>query len=397
MFQTLVAQSADPLLSLIALHRVDPRTSKVDLGVGVYRDAEGRTPVMAAVKAAERQLVEEQQTKAYLGPEGDTAFLDLIRSLIFDDAIPVDRIVAMQTPGGTGALRLAVELAKRAKPDTSVTLGLPSWPIHRSIFEAAGVSTHTYVAFDVADQRLCFDAVIDAIHRAGRDHLVLLHGCCHNPTGTDFSSAEWARIADALAATGAVPLIDLAYHGLGDGLAADLAGLRIVLAKNPRALIAYSCDKNFALYRERTGAAFIVCESADEAFRAATNAHAIARANWSMPPDHGAGIVRTILSDRTLEASWRAELDTMRRRLLDVRQALADSGERTGIDLSAIARQRGLFSLVALDPSQVVALRERYGIYVAGSGRINVAGLSEDRCEEVAVALAACRQTSGHR
>lgn len=378
----LTAQPSDPLLALIGLFRDDPRTTKIDMGVGVYRDASGKTPVMAAVKAAEGVLLKDQQTKSYLGPEGDARFAELLTPIIFGE-IDRARLCGVQTPGGTGALRLGAELLARGRAGTRVLVGTPTWPNHVPLMEAAGLQIVPFKHFDVATQTLCFEETLAAINAATPGDVILLHGCCHNPTGADYTVDQWNTIAPLIAERGLLPFVDLAYQGLGNGLDADAAGLRAVVAHNPEVLVAYSCDKNFGLYRERVGALFVV---SDRAAVIQSNLLALARANWSMPPDHGAAIVRTILDSPELTASWRAELDAMRLRILSVREGVAACDPAIGL-----TKQTGMFSMLPLNAEQIRTLREVHAVYMAGSGRINVAGLTPDAISAFAAAVAAVR------
>lgn len=372
MFQTLLPQPPDGLLTLIGLFRDDPRNSKIDLGVGTYRNAAGITPVMEAVKAAERILLDGQQTKGYLGPEGDQRFVELLTPVAFgaSDA-HAGRLVGVQTPGGSGALRLGGELIAAARPGATVWLGTPTWPNHRPVLEAAGLTVAEYRYFDPATQSMCFDDMMAALSAADPGDVVLLHGCCHNPTGAELDPAQWDAVAQLVAERGLMPFIDLAYQGLGGGLDADAYGARRVLAAVEEALVAYSCDKNFGLYRERTGALFALARGADAASVVFGNLLTLARVNWSMPPDHGAAAVRIVLDSPELSRLWRTELDGMARRINAVRAALADAEPR----LAFLSRQRGMFSQLPITPETVAALRRDHGIYMAGSGRINLAGL----------------------
>ena len=372
MFQTLLPQPPDGLLTLIGLFRDDPRNGKIDLGVGTYRNAAGITPVVEAIKAAERILLDGQQTKAYLGPEGDQRFVELLRPVALGDAdAHAGRLVGVQTPGGGGALRLGGELVAAARPGAAVWLGTPTWPNHRPVLEAAGLAVKQYRYFDPATQSLCFDDMMAALSTAEPGDVVLLHGCCHNPTGAELDPAQWDAVARLLAERKLLPFIDLAYQGLGGGLDADAYGTRRVLAAVEEALVAYSCDKNFGLYRERTGALFVLARDADAASLVFGNLLALARVNWSMPPDHGAAAVRIVLGSPELTRLWRMELDGMARRINAVRAALADAEPR----LAFLSRQRGMFSQLAIPAETVATLRRDHGIYMAGSGRINLAGL----------------------
>ncbi|MGC4029043.1 MAG: amino acid aminotransferase [Steroidobacteraceae bacterium] len=389
MFEHLSSCPPDPILRLIDLHRRDERPGKIDLGVGVYRSETGATPVMEAVRLAQQALLAREQTKAYLGTEGNAAFLECLRAVIFDADAPQERIVGIQTPGGSGALRLAGELATRARPGAAIWVGEPTWPIHRAFFEAARLQYRAYGTFDVPTQTLRFDSMLQAVENAASGDLFLVHGCCQNPTGEDLSAAQWQELAGALARRGVVPLIDLAYQGFGSGLAADRAGAAIVLRNVPEAFVAYSCDKNFALYRERTGALYVLAADAPNAVVVRSNLQSLARGNWSMPPDCGAAIVAEILGSAGLAAQWRTELDAMRGRLQDVRRRIGAHGRIGAVDCAALARQQGMFSLLALTVEQVRELREKHAIYMTDAGRINVAGLTGRTVEPFIAALRA--------
>ena len=387
MLDKLTAQAPDALLALIKMHAADPREDKIDLGVGVYRTNEGATPVFRAIKQAEKRLLEVQDSKSYLGPEGDGGFVKALMPYIFGEGSPLaERIEGMQTPGGTGAVRLAVSLAAKAGAKR-IHLGMPSWPNHAQILDDVGVET---VAFNHAnaDGTADLDAVLGAIRGAGPTDAVLLHGCCHNPTGIDYTAEQWDEIADAFAETGVLPILDIAYQGLGQGMEEDVAGVRAVLAKVPEALIAYSCDKNFGLYRDRVGAFYMMAREEGQLAAIASNANALARANWSMPPDHGGAAVRLLLEDEGMTATWLEELDEMRTRMRRVRERLgAADNEVPGLGLAALAEQNGLFAMLPLTKDQIASLREDHAIYMAGSGRINVAGLHAGNTEKFIAAL----------
>lgn len=388
MLTNLQQQPADALLALIKLHNADPRTDKIDLGVGVYRTDTGATPVFAAIKAAEKRLLETQDSKAYLGPEGDMGFVHALMPYVFGKADPTlgGRIEGMQTPGGTGAVRLALALAKRAGV-ARIWMGTPSWPNHAQIVADLGLELKGFTHAS-PDGVTNMDALRAALAEAGPGDAILLHGCCHNPSGIDYSHAEWDEIAPAVAKAGLLPIIDLAYQGLGAGMEEDAYGLRTVLAAVPEALIAYSCDKNFGLYRDRVGAVYVMMESADQVGAALSNGHALARAAWSMPPDHGAAAVRIILEDPALVKLWLGELDDMRARMNQVRAKLAATGKAGSVDMTPLGGQNGLFSIVPLTSEQILTMREKHGVYMAGSGRINVAGLTMGNIDQFIAAVA---------
>jgi aromatic-amino-acid transaminase len=388
MLDRLEPQAPDALLALIKLFAADDRADKIDLGVGVYRTGQGDTPVFAAIKQAEARLVEEQDSKSYLGPEGDMGFVNALIPYAFGrEGAMGGRLEGMQTPGGTGAVRLAVAAAQRAGA-TRVHLGVPSWPNHAQILADVGVETAT---FDHAnpDGTANVEAALAAIRGAGENEAVLLHGCCHNPTGIDYTPEQWDAIADAFANSAALPILDLAYQGLGHGIEEDAYGLRRVLAAVPEALIAYSCDKNFGMYRDRVGALYVLAREAGQLSAIQSNLNALARAAWSMPPDHGGAAVRIVLRDPDLTATWLDELETMRARMRQVRETLAQAGQAGAVDLAPLAHQNGLFSVLPVSKEQVERLRTEHAIYMAGSGRINVAGLHQGNIDKFVSALAA--------
>lgn len=387
MLEKLQPQSPDALLALIKLHAADERHDKIDLGVGVYRTGQGDTPVFGAIKAAEQRLVDEQESKSYLGPEGDMGFVTALMPWIFGkDSGLIPNINGMQTPGGTGAVRLALALAQKAGM-TKLHMGTPSWPNHAQIINDLDMN---WEAFDHAnaDGTANIDAVLEVIRSAGAGEGVLLHACCHNPTGIDYSLDQWEAIGDAFVESGAFPIVDSAYQGLGHGLEEDAAGMRSLLSKVPEAFVAYSCDKNFGMYRDRVGAFYIMSESQDVLEKAFSNANALARASWSMPPDHGGAAVRVILRDPELTQQWLDELDQMRERMRQVRARLAEAGTAGGVDMTPLGGQNGLFSMLPVSKEQVGELRDKHGIYMAGSGRINVAGLTMDNIDKFIEAVA---------
>ncbi|RQW42827.1 amino acid aminotransferase [Novosphingobium sp. LASN5T] len=372
-FAGLEPQQPDGLLALIAQCRADPRPDKVDVGVGVYRGEAGGTPVMRAVKAAEAALVAGQASKSYLGAEGDERFARLVWQLVSGEERFGERRFGLQTPGGTGALRVGAELMACARPGARIWLGEPTWPNHEPIFSGAGLEVRTHPYFDATTGGIAFDAMISALSDARQGDVLLLHGCCHNPTGTQFSREQWRALSALCNERGVVPFIDLAYQGLGDGMEEDAWGTRLILDTVPDVLLAYSCDKNFAMYRDRVGALFVQAGSAAMLNLAKANALTIARRLWSMPPDHGAAVVGTILDDPDLRAAWQDELTGMRQRLQTVREKLAAAHPV----LALVAQQRGLFSRLPIAPDAVAAVRRTHGIYMPDDGRINIAGLNQ--------------------
>ena len=385
MFDKLASQPNDPLLALIGLYNADQRADKIDLGVGVYRDDLGRTPVLRSVKAAERELLEKQESKSYVAPEGDRVFLELLWDLVGGKGH--GRFAAgVQTPGGSGALRLASELIARAGSGR-IHLGLPSWPNHAGIFGATGLNVETYPYFDVPTQDVRFASMMKALSSAPRGDAVLVHASCHNPTGAALTPAQWEELAAVIAERRLVPLIDSAYQGFGAGIEEDVAGLRTIIAAAPEALVAVSCSKSFGIYRERTGAIFAVSETQESADIARSNLVTMARTSYSMPPDHGAAVVRTILATESLRQDWMDELNSMRDRLNGLRRELA-AALGDGWQLAPqIAEQQGMFSLLPLKEADVMSLRKHHGIYMPTSGRINIAGLHPEQIPRLAEIL----------
>ena len=387
MLENLTSQPPDALLALIKMHADDDRADKIDLGVGVYRTDEGDTPVFTSIKQAERVMLEEQDSKSYLGPEGDMGFVEALMPYIFGENPTMGgRIQGMQTPGGTGAVRLAVAMAQRAGI-ARIHMGTPSWPNHAQILNDIALET---VAFNHAlpDGTADIDAVLATIRGSQPGDAILLHACCHNPTGVDYTNEQWDDIAAAIAESGIFPIIDSAYQGLGHGMEEDAYGLRRVLAAVPEAFVAYSCDKNFGLYRDRVGAFYAMAQSSADLPTVFSNANALARASWSMPPDHGGSAVRIVLRNADMTAAWSDELDTMRARMRQVRERLARAGTAGSVDMTPLGDQNGLFSMLPVTGDQVKQLREDHAIYMAGSGRINVAGLTMGNIDKFIDAVA---------
>jgi aromatic-amino-acid transaminase len=384
LFDRLEEQKPDALLQLIALCDADTRPDKIDVGVGVYRDSSGGTPILRCIKAAEKILLETQETKSYLGSQGDSRFTELIRTIVFGESLAADeRIVGLQTPGGCGALRLGAELIHKANSEARILVGEPTWPNHAPLIGCAGVEMVRYPYYDRESRRILFERMIEAFEEARPGDLVLLHGCCHNPTGADLSPEQWREVAELVSRRGLVPFVDIAYQGLGNGLDADAQGTRLVVEAAEQALIAQSCDKNFGVYRERTGNLFVKAPSRKSAETVFGNLLTLARTMWSMPPDHGAAAVRVVLDDPALRADWLGELGEMCARIRSLRARLAAYDDR----LAYIDRQNGMFSMLPLSEKQVLALRDERAIYMAGSGRFNVVGLSDDNVDRFAAAV----------
>ncbi len=390
MFDTLKTQTPDKILMLMQMYREDPRDDKIDLGVGVYKNADGVTPVMRVVKAAEKQLWEAETTKAYTGLIGDPAFGQALSGLILGDAVSTDRVAFAAQPGGTGAIRQALELVKMAAPGATVWLSDPTWPNHNSIVKYLGIPTRDYRYFDAATCGVDFDGMLADLGQVKRGDVVLLHGCCHNPTGANLNLTQWGEIAGLIEKRGAFALIDLAYQGFGDGLKADAAPTRLLVKRLPELMIAASCSKNFGIYRERTG--LLIAIAADQKTRDLTQANLafLNRQNFSFPPDHGARLVTMILNDPGLRADWQAELEETRLGMLKLREQLADELRKaTGSDrFGFIAAHRGMFSRIGASPEQVEKMRKEHGIYMIGDSRLNIAGLNAKTVPILAQAIA---------
>ena len=391
MLNNLEPQPADKILELMQMFRDDPRENKIDLGVGVYRNAQGVTPVMRAVKAAEKRLWEEQQTKAYTGLAGDPAYSEALGSLILGEARDTSRLAAAATPGGTGAIRQAFELVRMASPEAIVWVSDPTWPNHLSILKYLHLPYTQYRYFDSATRDVDFAGMMEDLAGVKAGDVVLLHGCCHNPTGANLTLDQWREVVQLLERTGAVPLIDIAYQGFGDGLEEDAAATRLVASSLPEVLIAASCSKNFGIYRERAG--LLMAIAPDSATRPVTQGTLafLNRQNFSFPPDHGARVVSTILDDEALRADWQEELEGMRQGMLKLREQLAaELRQRTNSErFDFIARHRGMFSRIGASPEQVRRMREEHGIYMVGDSRINIAGLNEKTVPVLAEAMVA--------
>ncbi|MEY1554037.1 aromatic amino acid transaminase [Yoonia sp. R2331] len=378
MLSNLKAQPADKILALMAAYREDPRDTKVDLGVGVYKDATGNTPVMRAVKEAERRILADQTSKAYTGLAGDPAFGTAMKNLVLGDAVDHARVAAVATPGGTGAIRQALELIKLAAPGATVWLSDPTWPNHPSIIKYLGMKSQTYRYFDTASRGVDYIGMLTDLGAMLPGDVVLLHGCCHNPTGANLTLAQWDGVIKLIREKSAIPFVDIAYQGFGDGLDDDAAATRRVAGAFDNVLIAASCSKNFGIYRERTGILMAVAKNTDEQALTQQNLAFLNRQNYSFPPDHGARVVTTILNDPDLRADWEAELEETRNGMLDLRKQLADELRRLSNSdrFDFLADHRGMFSQLGTTPELVEKLRADHGIYMVGDSRMNIAGLN---------------------
>jgi len=394
MFENIQPAPPDPILGLTEAYTRDPNPNKINLGSGVYKDAEGKTPIFATAKRAEERMLGEETTKTYVSPNSGTeAFARAVQTLLFGDGheiVASGRAATGQSPGGTGALRLAADLVRKLFPGTRVWVSDPTWSNHPAVFGAAGLEVETYAYYDPEDHGLVFDRMIAGLREIPSGGLVLLHGCCHNPTGVDPSPEQWDEIAAVVRERGLLPLVDFAYQGLGDGLREDARGLMALCDTGCELLVASSFSKNFGLYCERVGALTAVTASREVAETLLSQMKVCIRTNFSNPPAHGSSIVTTILEDPDLRKAWDDEVKGMRDRINGMRSLFVDTLERKGVrrDFSFIVRQRGMFSFSGLTPEQVDALRERHSIYAVRSGRINVAGITEGNMDQLCDAIA---------
>lgn len=396
MFENITAAPADPILGLADLFRADERATKINLGIGVYKDETGKTPILTSVKKAEQLLLETETTKNYLGIDGIPAFAGCTQTLLFgkDNAISAaGRAKTAQTPGGTGALRVAADFIAKNTSAKRVWISNPSWPNHKNIFSAAGLEVREYQYYDAQQHQLDFEGLIASLQEAVAGDVVIFHGCCHNPTGIDPTASQWQQLAQLSKQKGWLPLFDFAYQGFARGLEEDAEGLRAFAGLHSEFMVASSYSKNFGLYNERVGACTLVAADVETANRAFSQMKATIRANYSNPPAHGGSIVATILSNDALRAIWEQELTDMRQRIQRMRQLFVNTLQEKGADrdFSFIIRQNGMFSFSGLNKDQVMRLREEYGIYAVASGRINVAGLTPDNmarlCESIIAVL----------
>ena len=373
----------DSLIALIGMVNADPRSDKIDVGVGVFRDGAGNTPILKVMKEAEQRLLDTQKTKAYLGSSGDKRFAELLRPILLGQHAGDERITGLQTPGGCGALRLGFELLAVANRDARVFLGTPSWPNHAPIVRAVGLEGVEYAYYERGQAIIRFEDMIAALKSGEPGDIALLHGCCHNPTGADLSEDQWREVVSAVSDRGLIPLIDIASQGFGRGLDEDAFGVRLMLDACEEMIVAQSCDKNFSCYRDRVGSLWVKTKSADATKTAMGHVHQIAREMWSMPPDHGAASIHIILEDPELHARWLVELAGMRDRINSVRQRIAAADPR----IAYIGRQYGMFSMLPLSKEQVLKLRSDEAIYMAESGRFNVVGMGDAQIDRFIAAV----------
>ncbi len=397
MFEHVALAPPDAIFGLIEAFKKDPDPHKINLGAGVYKDENGQTPVLATVKQAEARILEQEKSKTYLPIDGAPEYGEAVRELIFGHGHAViedRRAVTAHCPGGTGALRVAMDLLRRVRPETTVWLSAPTWPNHPQLLDAAGLQAAAYPYFDRQSNDLDFSGMIDALSRAEAGDVVLLHGCCHNPTGVDPSPEQWVKIGELLAERQALPLVDFAYQGFAAGIQEDAGGLRALCDLLPELIVCSSFSKNFGLYNERVGALTVIAASAERAAAVKSQVKSLIRANYSNPPVHGAASVTTVLCNAELRDQWQQELAGMRDRIHAMRQLFARELDARGVKLSPagndfIAAQKGMFSFSGLDKEQVARLRGEHSIYIVGSGRLNVAGMTKNNMPRLCDAIAA--------
>ncbi len=392
MFNSLQQQPADKILALMQVYKEDPRENKIDLGVGVYKDASGQTPIMQSIKQAEHMLWETQDTKSYVGLTGTPEFSEKMIDLVLGDKFDKNLTASAATPGGTGAVRQAFELGKMANPNLRVFVSDPTWPNHLSILKYLGIPVEPYRYFDAKTRAVDFSSMMTDLENAKEGDLILLHGCCHNPTGANLKAPEWDAVIELLLKSGATPMIDIAYQGFGDGLEEDASGVRKLVNSVPETIIAASCSKNFGIYRERTGLLIVVSHDKDARDLNQSTLAFLNRQNFSFPPDHGARLVTMVLSDEKLKRSWMEELETVRTSMLSLRTQLATELEKlSGSNrFGFLADHRGMFSRLGASPEQVNELRENHAVYMVGDSRLNIAGLNSKTVPVLAKAIVDC-------
>ncbi len=392
MFENLKPVAIDPILGLMVAFKADNRAEKIDLGVGVYQDDRGRTPVMASVKQAESRLMELETTKSYQGMAGDPDYNQRMMELLLGkdhSILSTGRVKSIQAPGGSGALRVGAEVIRRARPESKLWVGIPTWPNHIPLLGSAGFDIKQYPYYDMDARQVDTEKMMETLRQVPVGDLVLLHGCCHNPTGADLTNEQWDSIADLALERGFIPFIDTAYQGLGNGLDQDAYGMRMMAERLPEVIIASSCSKNFGLYRERTGSITFIAETSEQADIVVSQAMSTARSIYSMPPAHGALLVSMVLGDPQLRSQWEAELEEVRLRIKSMRNLLCDSLENNaaGMDFSHIKRQNGMFSFLGITTPQLERLRTEFGIYIVSSTRINLAGVNSNNIEHLTQSL----------
>ena len=392
MFENLKPVAIDPILGLMVAFKADNRAEKIDLGVGVYQDDRGRTPVMASVKEAESRLMELETTKSYQGMAGDPDYNQRMMELLLGkdhSILSTGRVKSIQAPGGSGALRVGAEVIRRARPESKLWVGMPTWPNHIPLLGSAGFDIKQYPYYDMDARQVDTEKMMETLRQVPVGDLVLLHGCCHNPTGADLTNEQWDSIADLALERGFIPFIDTAYQGLGNGLDQDAYGMRMMAERLPEVIIASSCSKNFGLYRERTGSITFIAETSEQADIVVSQAMSTARSIYSMPPAHGALLVSMVLGDPQLRSQWEAELEEVRLRIKSMRNLLCDSLENNaaGMDFSHIKRQNGMFSFLGITTPQLERLRTEFGIYIVSSTRINLAGVNSNNIEYLTQSL----------
>ena len=391
MFESLQPAPADVILGLIAEHRDDPRPEKIDLGVGVYRNAAGETPILDVVKKAEHRLVGTQISKAYIGTAGDLEFNAAMQELAFADAVTSDRLGTIQTPGGSGSLRVAAGLLLRAREDTVVWVSEPTWNNHAPLLGGAGLTLKPYAYYDAESHSIRFDEMLSTLRAAPKGDVVLLHACCHNPSGLDPSQDQWREIADVVVERELLPFIDMAYQGFAQDLDADAFAVRHMATMVPEMILSTSCSKNFGLYRDRVGTLTMLAPDAKSRDVIFSQANSFVRTMYSVPPDHGAAVVRIILNDDELRLQWVDELGAMRERLNGMGALLHDAlkEKAPGHDFSHLVQTNGMFCFLGVTPEQVDKLKRDFGIYMVGSSRINVAGITPANVDYLATSIAA--------
>lgn len=393
MFQHLESLPQDPILSLMNQFKADPRQDKIDLGIGVYKDDHGQTPVMSAVKKAEQLLIDQEKTKSYIGSAGNAVFNQRMAELLFGENSTLlngERLAQAQTPGGCGALRMAAEFLKQSNSEAVIWVSNPTWGNHIPLLSGAGLTIKKYSYYDSSQNGVNFESMISDLQQAKAGDIVLLHGCCHNPSGADLTLEQWHHVTELVNEKGLVPFVDIAYQGLGDGLEQDAQGLRILAESVPEMVIAASCSKNFGLYRERTGTLIIVAASSANADNCRSQLFSLIRGHYSMPPSHGAAVVEHILSSPELKAEWSTELALMTQRIQQLRNLFSDEMAKLDEDFSFVTRQKGMFSFLGLSPDQVNTLKQKNGIYMIDSSRINIAGLNQANASHIAAAVKDC-------